>query len=481
MPRKRLILFLSVFCLTFCTPECWAQSSANNLWTRQAGEDWPRMLGPNYDSISSETGIRTDWGKSGLQIVWTQKTGEGYGNGVAALGRWLQFDRFRSQERLTCYEAETGRELWRSENPVVYADAYGYNNGPRCSPVVDEDRVYTYGVAGRLACVGLSDGQLRWDLDINEQYNVIQNFFGVAASPLVYGDLVWVMVGGSPDEQRGLTMNNLPRAKPNGTAMVAFDKLTGEERFRVGNYLASYSAPVIRKIDNRDIGLAFVREGLLSFDPKTGTELGFTTWRASSLESVNGASPVVVGSNVLIGEAYEIGGALVNVSESGHKSIWKDGTRRREQMFRPHWTNPIVMGNRIFVSSGRNEPDTDLRCIEFGASESDPSKNDSNRKSTPESTTKLIWSVANRDRMTGIAIDGHIVWLGEYGILQLAKIDGDRYQVVSEMDLGNTKSPQENAPLIIAPSWAPPVISHGLLYVRGANRVVCLELVPDSK
>lgn len=439
------------------------------------------MLGPNYDSISSETGIRTDWGKSGLPIIWTQKTGEGYGNGVAALGRWLQFDRFQSKERLTCYEAETGRELWRSENQVVYADAYGYNNGPRCSPVVDEDRVYTYGVAGRLTCVGLSDGQLRWALDINEQYNVIQNFFGVAASPLVYGDLVWVMVGGSPDEQRGLTINNLPRAKPNGTAMVAFDKLTGEERFRVGNYLASYSAPVIRKIDNRDIGLAFVREGLLSFDPKTGTELGFTPWRASSLESVNGASPVVVGSNVLIGEAYEIGGALVNVSESGHKSIWKDGTRRREQMFRPHWTNPIVMGNRIFVSSGRNEPDTDLRCIEIGASESDPSKNDSNRKSTPESITKLIWSVANRDRMTGIAIDGHIVWLGEYGILQLAKIDGDRYQVVSEMDLGNTKSPLENAPLIIAPSWAPPVVSHGLLYVRGANRVVCLELIPDSK
>lgn len=481
MPRKRLILLLSAFCITFCSLECWSQSPTNNLWTRKVGEDWHRMLGANYDSISSETGIRTDWGTSGLRIVWTQKTGEGYGNGVTALGRWLQFDRFRSQERLTCYEAETGRELWRSENPVVYADAYGYNNGPRCSPVVDGDRVYTYGVAGRLACVGLSDGQLRWEIDINEQFNVIQNFFGVAASPMVYEDLVWVMVGGSPEDQRGLTINNLPLAKPNGTAMVAFDKRTGKERFRVGNYLASYSAPVIRKIDNRDVGLAFVREGLLSFDPKTGVEVGFTPWRASSLESVNGASPVVVGFNVLIGEAYEIGGALVNVGTSGHKTIWKDGTRRREQMFRPHWTNPIVIGNRVFVSSGRNEPDTDLRCIEFVAPEFNPTDSDSNKKAVTNSITKLVWSVANRDRMTGIAIDGHIVWLGEYGILQLAKIDGDRYQVVSEMDLGNIMAPQENAPLIVAPSWAPPVVSHGLLYIRGANRVVCLELVPDSK
>lgn len=263
--------------------------------------------------------------------------------------------------------------------------------------------------------------------------------------------------------------------------MVAFDKITGDERFRVGNYLASYSAPVIRNIGGRDIGLALVREGLLSFDPKTGTELGFTPWRASSLESVNGASPVLVGSGVLIGEAYEIGGALVNVSDAGHRTLWKDKTRRRDQMFRPHWTNPIVVGNRVFVSSGRNEPDTDLRCIEFDAAFTKDIGADVGQDSKSESMTKIVWSVANRDRMTGIAIDGHILWLGEYGLLQLAKIDGDRYQVVSEMDLGNIRGQQENAPLVSAPSWAPPVVSHGLLYVRGTNRVVCLELVPDSK
>ncbi len=316
---------------------------------------------------------------------------------------------------------------------------------------------------------GIGGWSTQMEIDVNEKYNVIQNFFGVAASPLVYGDLVWAMVGGSPEDQRGLTINQLPRAKPNGSAMVAFDKLTGEERFRVGNYLASYSAPVIRRMDDRDYGLALVREGLLSFDPKTGTELGFTPWRASSLESVNGSSPVLVGSQVLIGEAYEIGGALIKLSDTGHKTIWKDKTRRREQMFRPHWTNPIVVGNRVYVSSGRNEPDTDLRCVEFDVARPN------------DSPAKLVWSVANRDRMTGIAIDGHILWLGEYGVLQLAKIDGDEYRIVSEMDLGSIKAPQENSPLVVAPSWAPPVVSHGLLYIRGANRVICLELASESK
>jgi outer membrane protein assembly factor BamB len=470
LPRKRLIFSSILFCATFDPVLAQSEATVKNLWTRSSGVDWPRMLGSNYDSASPETGIKTKWGKDGLPIVWTQKTGEGYGNGVAAQGRWLQFDRFQSKERLTCYEAETGRELWRWERPVVYADAYGYNNGPRSSPLVDGDRVYVYGVAGRLACIGLADGQTRWEKEVNESYNVIQNFFGVAASPLVYGDLIWAMVGGSPEDQRGLTINNLARAKPNGTAMVAFDKLTGEERFRVGNYLASYSAPVVRNIDGIDRGLALVREGFLSFDPSTGAETGFTPWRASLFESVNGSSPVLVGQDVLIGEAYEVGGALIRISDSGHRILWQDKLRRREQMFRPHWTNPIVVGARVFVSSGRNEPDTDLRCLEFRG------EGKGSQAAANEPSTQLIWSVANRDRMTGIAIDGHILWLGEYGLLQLAKIDGDRYDVVSEMDLGNLRGSQDSAPLIMAPSWAPPVVSHGLLYVRGANRVVCLEL-----
>ena len=119
-----------------------------SLWTRKAGHDWPRMLGENYDSRSAETGILKRWPASGLNIKWTADTGVGYGNGVASQGRWFQFDRFGNTERLSCYHAETGSLLWKWESPVEYRDAYGYKNGPRCSPVVDVDRVYVYGVEG---------------------------------------------------------------------------------------------------------------------------------------------------------------------------------------------------------------------------------------------------------------------------------------------------------------------------------------------
>ncbi len=74
---------------------------------------------------------------------------------------------------------------------------YGYNNGPRASPVVDGDRVFTYGVAGRLSAVEVATGRPLWELDVNREYGVIQNFFGVGSTPCVFNDLLIVMVGGS--------------------------------------------------------------------------------------------------------------------------------------------------------------------------------------------------------------------------------------------------------------------------------------------
>ena len=71
------------------------------------------MLGVHYDSKNTETGVLTQWPKDGLRIVWHEKLGTGYGNGVAALGRWLQFDRHGNVERLSCYEAQTGKFLWK--------------------------------------------------------------------------------------------------------------------------------------------------------------------------------------------------------------------------------------------------------------------------------------------------------------------------------------------------------------------------------
>jgi hypothetical protein len=117
-----------------------------DLGTRRQGVDWPVFLGPTGDSKSSETGILTQWDAEQPRLVWQHKLGTSYGAPSISRGRLFQFDRFGDSARLVCLNAETGAELWQYEYATEYEDMYGYNNGPRCSPVVDDDRVYILGV-----------------------------------------------------------------------------------------------------------------------------------------------------------------------------------------------------------------------------------------------------------------------------------------------------------------------------------------------
>ncbi len=113
-----------------------------------------------------------------------------------------------------------------------YRDTIGYDNGPRCAPVIDQDRVYTFGVEGMLHCLNLSDGKLLWKVNTTEKYGVVQNFFGVGSTPIIEGKLLLVHIGGSPAGSAPSSPERLDEIKPNGSSIVAFDKLTGTEVYR---------------------------------------------------------------------------------------------------------------------------------------------------------------------------------------------------------------------------------------------------------
>src|SRR5579862_2865749 len=114
------------------------------------GSDWPKFLGPLGTSVSNERGIV--WPKDGPKILWHKEVGPGYGMPTIANGKLYHFDRNGKNARLTCMNARTGESLWTYEYLSVYKDLLGYNNGPRCSPVIDGNHVYLYGVEGQIHC-----------------------------------------------------------------------------------------------------------------------------------------------------------------------------------------------------------------------------------------------------------------------------------------------------------------------------------------
>jgi outer membrane protein assembly factor BamB len=428
-----------------------------DLRTRTTGSDWPCFLGPTADSVSSEKGILTKWPKDGLRVVWEKKVIEGYAMPAVSRGRIFIFDRLDNRARLRCCKSETGEHLWTFDYKTDYEDLYGYSGGPRCFPVVDGDRVYVYGPEGMLHCVRADDGKMLWKVDTKADFNVVQNFFGVASTPVVEGDLLLVQVGGAA---KGGEQGDFMRLKGNGTALVAFNKHTGKVVYKTGDELASYSVPVLATIGERRWCFLFARGGLLGLDPKTGKVEFHYPWRAKILESVNASNPVVVGDKVFISETYGPGSALLKVKGNGVEEIWTDAKKERDDVsMQCHWMTPIHVDGYLYGCSGRHENNAELRCIEL-------------------ETGKVMWSQPDLTRTSLLQADGHFLCLGEEGVLRLLKINPKKYEEVARMDL---RKPGEIKRAAVTPFWAAPILSHGLLYVRGNNRIVCLELIPEKK
>ena len=312
-----------------------------DLWTRSPGVDWPSFLGPERNGISTETGILTRWPPQGLRIVWQRELGTSFGIGAVSRGRYFQFDRWGASARLACLQAETGKEIWQFEYPTDYNDMYGYNGGPRCSPVVDRDRVYIFGAEGMLHCLSVADGHLIWTCDTAGQFGVLQNFFGVGSTPIIEGDLLIVIVGGSPPEDQDIPRGQLDRVRGNGAGIVAFDKLTGRVKYQITDELAGYASPITATIANRRWCFAFCRGGLLAFEPTGGIVDFFYPWRAQKLESVNAGTPIVVGDEVFVSETYGPGSSLLKVKPGGYDVVWRDEPSRRRKAFQTHWSTPF--------------------------------------------------------------------------------------------------------------------------------------------
>jgi hypothetical protein len=85
------------------------------------------------------------------------------------------------------------------------------------------------------------------------------------------------------------------------------------------------------------------------------------------------------------------------------------------------------------------------------------------------------WSEGGLGRSSVTLVDDHLLILGEYGDLVLARATPEKYEEVSRVRPLDAASGRE---LLAPPCWAAPVIARGLVFVRGTGRVVCLDLMP---
>jgi outer membrane protein assembly factor BamB len=398
--------------------------------------DWTSFLGPAHNATSTETRLSRTLPPP---LVWEFPKGTSYTSPAVLGDRLLFVHRVGDEELVECMHAETGARNWTFRYPTDFEDRYGYNNGPRCSPVIDGDRVYTVGAQGQLHCLDLRSGKVVWKRHIATEYKVPQDFFGTASTPLVEDKLLIVNVGA-----------------PGGPCVVGLDKTTGREVWRAGKeWGPSYASPVPAVVHGRRRIFVFAggessppSGGVMSIDPATG-RVDFTfPWRSRSYESVNASCPVVFDNKVFISASYRTGGALLEIRpDFTHRVVWTT------QEFGLHWNTPIYRNGFLYGFDGRNEPDASLACIDVATGKAV-------WRVTPEWNETLSASGTRRQQLVGVyrgsllAVDGQFLCLGEMGHLVWMDLTPKGYKEISRAWLFAARE-----------AWTLPVLSRGLLYV----------------
>ena len=110
--------------------------------------------------------------------------------------RALTQEQRNENECTTCYDAQTGHLLWSHADPSHYGTTIA-GEGPRCTPTVVSNRVFSLGATSLLNCLDLVTGTLVWSRDITKDAGSHVPEWGFAGSPLRVDDKVVVSAGGS--------------------------------------------------------------------------------------------------------------------------------------------------------------------------------------------------------------------------------------------------------------------------------------------
>lgn len=253
----RIFAYLAVTAVILVTPCSTSVSQA---------DDWSGWMGNQRDGVYRESGIVDEIPSGGLRIKWRKPIAAGYAGPATAAGRVYVFDylvesgnafndpgqrsTLQGKERLLALDAATGETIWKHEYDCPYS--ISYPAGPRCTPTVDGEHVYLLGAEGDLKCLKTENGNLVWERNLKRDFGVESPIWGFASHPLVDGELLYTMVGGA------------------GQGVVAFDKRTGEVRWKALNAKTGYCPPSIIDAGGTRQLIIFHPEAVASLNPENG-------------------------------------------------------------------------------------------------------------------------------------------------------------------------------------------------------------------
>ena len=395
------------------THDVWAVTRISQGW----------IYGPNRDGVLSGPKLDTNWAAHPPVVLWRQKIGAGW-SGFAIAGSFcLSHEQLGEKECVIARSLKTGEQLW------VRSDTARYNNtvageGPRATPTVVSNRVFTLGSTGILNCLDILTGQRCWSRDVVQESGGKIPQWGATSSPLVVDDLVIVHGG-----------------EGGSASLFAFRTSDGSLVWK-GGTRPSYSTPMLATLAGVPQVLAFNDGSISAHDPKSGATLWQRAWGNGNVVC---ASPLVVGSNrVLFSSGYGVGAELLEISQKSNSTPTAPALE-----ISPVWKSIRMKAkfSHLFVRDGCvfGLDDGMLACVDL-------------RDGTQR------WKEGRHGHGQGLLVGENYLLMAESGELVLLRPTPEAPNELARFRVFNSKT------------WNPIALAGNLLLVRNDQEAACLVL-----
>jgi outer membrane protein assembly factor BamB len=409
-----------------------AALSAVAITLSVSAENWPQFRGPQRTGIVTEKNLAADWPEEGPKQLWRKPTGIGFASPVAVDGKVYDFylGQGNTTDVLEAFDADTGKSIWKQSTSSKYVPPFP---GTRCTPVIDADRIYTYGADAHLIARNLADGKQLWTVDvIAESGSVLRSAgdnWGNSSTPLIDGDFIYV------------------QAREGGSAAVCINKIDGKVVWKSEAKDGGYASPVMADVAGKKQLLCFASKHLLGLDPVTGKTLWELAADYETQYRINATMPIVHDGKVFLSCAYNNQHCglydLAKITPAGPEKIWEG------KQITARFQAPILDDGYLYANS-----EGTLKCVRWADG-------------------KVMWTSTNADKL--LSFGGSIVRFGgdkliclnsEIGALSLIKATPqgmEKLRVLKRFVQGNQ-------------IWATPLVYNGKLYIQSKDELIAYDI-----
>jgi outer membrane protein assembly factor BamB len=359
--------------------------------------------------------------------MWAVDVGEGYAGAAVRNGRVyvMDYDREKKQDALRCLSLDDGREIWRFAYNVSIKRNHGVS---RTVPAVADKLVVAMGPKCHLICADAATGELRWGLNLVQQFGASVPPWYAGQCPLIDGGAVILAPGGKE------------------ALLLAVELETGKPIWHTPKphqWKMTHSSIMPIEFEGDSMYVYCANNGVVGVSARDGSILWESTNWKISIATV--PSPLIIpGGRVFLSGGYNAGSLLIQLKKAAAGFAPQTVFKLAPEVFGATQHTPIFHDDHIYGARS----DGKFVCLDMQG--------------------KVAWtSDAGQQFGLGsfVLTDGLILAMNDSGLLRLIEARADKYNLLAQAQVLKGRE-----------SWGPLALAGGRLIARDFTRMVCVEV-----